>query len=348
MVLVVRPEELRGLVSMAEAVAAVEAGFRAWGENRALNAPRRRVHTPSGVRVSVHQGAVPTLGSGPGREIGASGLHVHCEVFRPGAPVALRTPVHVLYDAADGQLLAVLIGDLTAAELPDATAMSGLRTAATSVVGTQRLARADGTRLGLFGAAGQARVHLAALAAVRPLERVHVYRRDAAARRAFCEEMERHVAAELRPVDTPAEAVRDMDLVLTATNADEPVFDGRLLQPGQHVTSIVGTNNAPGGRLRRELDDAAVQRMDRIGVASREEIIPDRQGDLYEPLQAGLIRLEDVVDLGELTTGQAPGRADPAQVTLFKNNAGQGVADVALAALFHARARERGLGEEVG
>jgi len=339
MALVVRPEELRGLVSMAEAIEAVAAGFRAWGEDRVLNAPRRRVHTPAGVRVSVHQGAVPSLG--------ASGLHVHCEVFRPGLPAGLRTPVHVLYDAADGQLQAVLIGDLTARELPNATAMSGLRTAATSVVGTQRLARPDGRRLGLFGAAGQARVHLAALAAVHPLERVHVYRRDAAARRAFCEEMQPYVEAALVPVDTPEAAVRDMDIVLTATNSDVPVFDGRLLAPGQHVTSIVGTNNAPGGRLRRELDDAAVGRMDRIGVASREEIMPDRQGDLYEPIEAGIIRLDDVVDLADLTTGRAPGRTAPDQVTLFKNNAGQGVADVALAALFYTRARDRGLGEDI-
>jgi hypothetical protein len=57
--ILVSPQEIRGIVTMNEAVEAVRLGFREWGENPQLNAPRRRIHIPTGVRVSVHQGGVP-------------------------------------------------------------------------------------------------------------------------------------------------------------------------------------------------------------------------------------------------------------------------------------------------
>ena len=60
--LFLKPQDIRGLITMAEAIEAVELGFREWSDNHELNQPRRRVHAPSGVRVSVHQGASPQLG----------------------------------------------------------------------------------------------------------------------------------------------------------------------------------------------------------------------------------------------------------------------------------------------
>ena len=60
--LLLRPDDIRGLITMSEAVGAVELGFREWSDDRELNQPRRRVHVPSGVRVSVHQGASPQAG----------------------------------------------------------------------------------------------------------------------------------------------------------------------------------------------------------------------------------------------------------------------------------------------
>ena len=77
----------------------------------------------------------------------------------------------VLYDAAEGELKGIIVGEITCAELPDNVAVTGLRTAATSAVGTDLLARPDATRLGLFGAAGQAKNHLLALMQVRKLKR---------------------------------------------------------------------------------------------------------------------------------------------------------------------------------
>jgi ornithine cyclodeaminase/alanine dehydrogenase-like protein (mu-crystallin family) len=183
--LLVNPSEIRGIVTMAEAVEAVRLGFREWGENAALNAPRRRIHIPTGVRVSVHQGGVPAAK--------ATGLMTHCEWVKPMAEEQvyprLNHPVIVLYDSAEGELKGIIVGEITCSELPNNIAVTGLRTAATSAVGTDLLARPDANSLGIFGAAGQAKNHLLALMQVRKLKDVKVYSRNPANRRKFADEM---------------------------------------------------------------------------------------------------------------------------------------------------------------
>ena len=65
------------------------------------------------------------------------------------------------------------------------------------------------------------------------------------------------------------------------------------------------------------------------------------------PIEAGVLTWERVHELGEVLTGKAAGRTDVRQITLYKNNGGQGVADVALALLAAKKAREKGLGTEI-
>ncbi|HEY3151265.1 MAG TPA: hypothetical protein VGK65_06340, partial [Candidatus Binatia bacterium] len=236
--LLVCPDEIRGIVTMAEAVEAVRLGFREWGENPHLNAPRRRIHIPTGVRVSVHQGGVPAAKT--------TGLMTHCEWVKPMAEEQvysrLNHPVIVLYDSAEGELKGIIVGEITCAELPSNIAVTGLRTAATSVVGTDLLARPDATSVGIFGAAGQAKNHLLALMQVRQLRSAKVYSRNPENRKKFVDEMGPVTNLNIIPASSAEEAVRGVDIVLTATNSSVPVFDGNWLQAGQHVTTIVGSN----------------------------------------------------------------------------------------------------------
>lgn len=343
--LILQPPDTRGLITMAEAVEATEIAFRDWGNNHGLDAPRRRVHTPSGVRVSVHQGAAPSLG--------LTGLFTHCELVRPRAEEqvydAIADPAYVLFDAQSAALVCVILGEISPAEMPETMVMTGLRTAAISAVGTGALARADARTVGLFGGGSQARHHLLALQTIRPIESVKVYRRNPEERRKFCEEMSQALDIDVRPVETPREAVAGVDIVLAATNASVPVFDGTWLEPGQHVTSIVGSNvglveSGFTPRKRREIDDTTLRRMDVIVVASREQVFQDRQGDLYDPIENGVIQADQLLELGDVLAAGAPARTGDGQLTLFKNNAGQGIADVAIAARVYQRARERGLG----
>jgi len=342
----IRPDELRGIVSMAEAVEAVRMGFREWGENPQINAPRRRIHIPTGVRVSVHQGGVPGAS--------ATGLMTHCEWVKPLSDhqeyPRLNHPVIVLYDAQEGELKALIIGEITCSELPDNVAVTGLRTAATSAVGTDVLARKDAERVGILGSAGQARNHLVALTKVRKIKEVKVYSLRAENCRKFAAEMSPLLGLDVRPVSSAEVAVRSVDIILTATNSSVPVFDGRLLEPGVHVTTIVGSNVGlvQGGftkAKRREIDDTTLQRSDLLGIASIQQAVQDEQGDIFDPVQRGIIRWDQWIELGALLAGKKEGRSAPEQITLFKNNAGQGVADVALGALVLKKAEERGAGE---
>jgi ornithine cyclodeaminase/alanine dehydrogenase-like protein (mu-crystallin family) len=331
--LLVNPAEIRGIVTMAEAVEAVRLGFREWGENPQLNAPRRRVHIPTGVRVSVHQGGVPAAK--------ATGLMTHCEWVKPMAEEQvyprLNHPVIVLYDAAEGELKGIIVGEITCAELPNNIAVTGLRTAATSAVGTDLLARPDATSLGIFGAAGQAKNHLLALMQVRKLKDVKVYSRNADNRKKFADEMGPVTNLNITPVSSPEEAVRGVDIVLTATNSSVPVFDGNWLRPGQHVTTIVGSNVGlvKGGftaAKRREIDDATLARSDVHGIVSVQQAIQDEQADIFDPVNRGVIQWEQLIEIGEILAGIKEGRSKAEQITFYKNNAGQGVADVALGA----------------
>jgi ornithine cyclodeaminase len=342
----VSPQEIRGIVTMSEAVEAVRLGFREWGENAQLNAPRRRVHISTGVRVSVHQGGVPGAG--------ATGLMAHCEWVKPMAQEQvysrLNHPVIVLYDSAEGELKGIIVGEITCAELPNNIAVTGLRTAATSAVGTDLLARHDATSLGIFGAAGQAKNHLLALMQVRKLREVKVYSRNPENRNKFAEEMGPVTHLNITPVSSPEEAVRGVDMILAATNSSVPVFDGNWLRPGQHVTTIVGSNVGlvKGGftaAKRREIDDATLARSDVRGIVSIQQAVQDEQADIFDPVQRGIIKWEQLIEIGAILAGKKEGRTKAEQITFYKNNAGQGVADVALGALVLDKAKEKKAGQ---
>ena len=342
----VRPEEIRGIVSMDAAVEAVRTGFREWGENPQVNAPRRRIHIPTGVRVSVHQGGVPAAG--------ATGLMTHCEWVKPMAREQiyprLNHPVIILYDSAEGELKGIIIGEITCSELPHNIAVTGLRTAATSAVGTDLLARRDASSLGIFGAAGQARNHLLALMQVRKLKDVKVYSRNPENRKNFADELGPITNLNITPVSSPEEAVNGVDIILAATNSSVPVFDGNWLQPGQHVTTIVGSNVGlvKGGfthAKRREIDDATLARSHVHGIVSIQQAIQDEQADIYDPVQRGVIKWEQLTEIGEILAGKKEGRTKPDQITFYKNNAGQGVADVALGALVLEQVKKKGGGQ---
>jgi ornithine cyclodeaminase/alanine dehydrogenase-like protein (mu-crystallin family) len=83
-----------------------------------------------------------------------------------------------------------------------------------------------------------------------------------------------------------------------------------------------------------------------IAVCSTSQAIQDEQGDLFDPVQAGVISWGKVVELTSLLKGESSGRTSDRQITIFKNNAGQGIADVALGALALTKISMQGGGKE--
>lgn len=341
------PSDLKGLLSMEDAIEAVARGYGGAAEFPVAAAPRRRVHSPAGVRLSTFPGGVPGLK--------VIGVTEHAEVVSHDGPVQhahmREHQVSLLHDGETAALLAVMIGSI-ADRLTGYTSQTALRTGATSGVGSRHLARADAHTAGMFGAGAQAATQLLALNCVRPLSHVKLYSRNREAREAFAEKYGALYGINIEPVAEPRDAVRGVDVVICATNTNVPVLYGGWLEPGQHVTSIVGSNIAlvKAGfldRRRREIDDRTVERADVIATNNLEAIMQDEQGDLFEPIESGIITLDDIIELGQLVTGAHPGRTSDDQITLHKNNMGTGVADIAVAMATYKRAVEEGRGTEV-
>lgn len=344
------PDELNGLITMKEAVEAMEQGLKDWANNPELGALRRRVHAPSGARVTVHQGAPASAG--------VTGILTHCEqvVIHP---TGIQTygvrgrPVRVIFSAENSELLAVTIGEVRVKELPDANNVVNVQTACATAVGVKWLARKNSRRLGILGSRNQARCQIAACKAVIPgLEEAKVYSPTPENRTRFAAEMTELLDMEVRPVSSAREAVQGVDILLSVTNSNVPTFDGNWLEPGVHLCSIVSSNIGllRGGfvkQKRREVDDTTLRRADIIVCNSKEQERLDEPGVLWDPIQQGVITWDKVWDLGEILSGKVPGRTGDQQISFFKNNAFWGVGDQAIGALLYRRALEKGLGTKL-
>ncbi len=350
MILLLSPEDLKGLITMKEAVEAMEQGLKDWANNPELGALRRRVHAPSGARVTVHQGAPASA------EV--TGLLTHCEqvVIHPDGrqTYAVRgRPVRVIYNASNSELLAITIGEVMVKELPEANNVVNVPTACATAVAVKWLARKNSRRIGILGSRNQARCQLVACKAVIPtLEEAKVYSPTPENRIKFAAEMTELLDMEVRAVGSAREVVQGVDILLTVTNSNVPTFDGNWLEPGVHLCSIVSSNVGllRGGFIkqkRREVDDTTLRRADIIVCNSKEQEKLDEPGVLWDPIQQGIITWEKVWDFKDLLSGKVPGRTSDHQISFFKNNAFWGVGDQVIGALLYRRALERGIGTKL-
>lgn len=235
-----------------------------------------------------------------------------------------------LFDAESGQLLALL----------DGGSMNPYKTGATGAVGVDALARDDASELAVFGSGPQARGQLRAIATVRDLERVRVYSPTPDSRAAFAAEFDDALAAAVTAVDGPTAAVTDADIVVTATDATEPVFDGADLGAGAHV-NVIGQYHPQ----HREVDATAVARATYVpDLAAR---VQQDAGAYLQARESGAIGDDHVhAELGEVIAGSAPGRTAAEDVTMF-DSGGTAIETVAAGYALYERAREAGLGRDV-
>lgn len=218
------------------------------------------------------------------------------------------------------------------------------RVACTSALSVRLLAREDAADLALLGAGEQAWWHLRAAAAVRNLKRVRIFSPTAERRESFAARARQELGIAAEAVGSAQDAVSGADMVIAATNASEPVIDGRWLAPGAHVVSIVSGDK---GSTRRELDDETMRRAALVVAHSKAGAIEHRNGDLAGPVQAGILSWEKIVDLPDLVAGNFPRRRDRDDITVFKNNGGTGLQFAAVAPVVYERARAAGIGRKL-
>ena len=316
MTLHINEAEVRAVLTMPQALEAVEEISRKQSTGEVVVHPRRRFELPGG-----------------------GFFHYMAAADYSTGYVAMKQYTYVrgklrflvpLYEMATGDLLAQIEADY----------MGQLRTGAASGVATKYLARKDSRVAAIIGTGGQAKTQLEAVAAARKLESARAYGRDAAKREKFCAEMSGRIGIPVDPCSSAAEAVRGADIVSTATTASQPVVRGADLSPGTHINAI-GANHAH----KRELDDEAVASADVIVVDSVEQSRQEA-GDLIIAFHGDEICWTGVKKLSEIVAGKANGRTSDTEVTLFKSN---GIAswDLAVAVKVYALVREKGLGKEL-
>jgi len=235
-----------------------------------------------------------------------------------------------LFDGETGQPTAIL----------DASAITEIRTAAVTAVATGALARADARTLAILGSGVQAGSHIEALTLVRPFEEIRIYSPTAEHARALAE---RHAgaAARVTAVRSAEAAVRGADVIVTATNSREPVLRHAWLSRGAHINAV----GASTPRAREiELETVAASAL----FPDSRESLHNEAGEFQRAVEEGVIAGGDHVraELGEVLAGTAPGRADDAELTLFRS-LGLAIEDLAAAEHAVAAARRLGLGTEV-
>jgi ornithine cyclodeaminase/alanine dehydrogenase-like protein (mu-crystallin family) len=150
---------------------------------------------------------------------------------------------------------------------------------------------------------------------------------------------------EVIPVEHPREAVEGCDIVTTATNSNEPVFNGDWLSPGTHVNTMIGSDYF---LPRRETDDKTVLKSDIIVVNSKASVRLDKQPELYPHLRRGTLDWDDIYEIGDLLVRRKiHGRSTSSQITYHNNNVGMGIQFAALGRLLYERAKEAKRGTEV-
>jgi len=208
-----------------------------------------------------------------------------------------------VYSPETGELAAIL----------DGSAVTAIRTAAVSAVATQTLARADAGDLAILGSGQQARTHLEAMAAVRPLRRVRVWSRTANNATAFSTWAASAQGLNVEITATPREALEGADIICTVTASTSALIQPEDLVPGAHV-------NAIGASIRgmKELASGAVARCS-VFVDSIHSALSE-SSDIRDPIDEGLMNEKDIkAELGDVLSERASGRSGPDEITLFKS-----------------------------
>ncbi len=323
--LILNHAEVEQLLPVGECVEVMQAAFVALARGE-FEQPLRTIVRPLDVK-----GVLAMMPSYRGGDQPMFGLKAIC-VFPGNA--AIGKDAHqggvILFDGTTGEMLMIA----------NASAITAIRTAAVSALATRALAKPDAADLALIGAGVQARFHLPAIACVRPLKRVRVAAQRFESARKFAEEFAAKFTFAVEAVPSAEEAVRDSDIIVTATNSREPVLQREWVSRGAHINAI-GTFSPKA----REIDSATMAAS--VLFTDRRESLFNEAGDYLLAASEGVLSEKSLAaELGEVLTGKHQGRASSDEITLFKS-LGLAMEDLASAAYIYEKAKQRSVGSWV-
>lgn len=311
-------DDLRDLASDAEFVDAVRTAYREHGEGAPTH-PRITLKADDPVGVLNSYMAILS-------ETGVMGGYMYTAGFAD-ADARFVTPI---FDAETGRPLAVV----------DGAYVNTYKTGAAGAVGVDALARDDASTIGIIGSGAQARGQLRAVVTIRDIDEVRVFSPTVSHRETFAAEISDALDVDVRPVPDSATAVSGSDVVITATNASEPVVDADDIDPGTHINAI-GQYDPE----KRELDAETVRRA--LYVPDLRARALQDAGSFLQARDAGVVDDDHIhAELGAVVAGNAPGRTDDDQVTIF-DSGGTALETLSSAALLYRRAVDAGRGTKI-
>ncbi|WP_366924233.1 hypothetical protein MFMK1_001197 [Metallumcola ferriviriculae] len=326
--LILSKEDVKKAVTMREAIDAVELAYSHYYQKKAETPLRTRIHCD---QVNGDMLFMPAFMAQQGG-VGIKVVSVFPENLKQAKPTI--SAVMLYSDSETGEHLCLM----------DATFMTALRTGAASGVATRYLAKESSRKAALFGTGGQALRQLEAVLEERNIEEVFIF--DINVQRAtdfikLCEEELAGFSFSAVLANSPAQAVQDADIVMTATTSKTPVFSGNDIKPGTHINGI--------GSFTPEM-----QEIDEITLARAEKIVIDsfdasfkEAGDLIIPMEKGVLSKADIYsEIGKITSGEMPGRESNEEITYFKS-VGIAVQDIAVAKIIYENAKVKRLGQEI-
>ncbi len=302
-------------VTMAEIIQALERMFHEKGAGQVEMPPKPGIH-PGGGDNFIHAmpAYIPALKSAGIKWVGG-----YPENYKRGLPYI--TGLLILNDPETGLPIAVM----------DCVWITGMRTGAATAVAAKYLARPDSHTVGVLGCGVQGRTNVEALNVLFPLKQVMAYDVNAGAARRYAAEMEERFDLDVQVVGTPREAVTGCDLVVTA---------GPILKT-PHATIQPGWLDE--GAFASLVDFDSYWHPDAMKEADK--FCTDDVPQLRHYQEVGYF--QDIppiyADLGELVTGQKPGRETDTERTMTAN-LGLALDDMATAPLIYERAVEQGIG----
>lgn len=225
----------------------------------------------------------------------------------------------VLSDYDTGETLAILEG----------TYLTKIRTGAISGVATQYLAKQDAQNLCVIGTGEQAEGLIEAVLAVRDIQRIQFYNRTYDKAVDFAQVVSgRHPHITMAVLDDVTAAMKDAEVIVTATNASTPVFEGQV-SPGVHVNAV--------GSFKpdmQELPSQLIASADKVVVEAAEAALKET-GDLINPINEGVFAEQQLYgELGNIVADKLSGRKSAEEITVFKS-VGLAIVDIVVANYFY-------------
>lgn len=317
--------DVQSLLTMPNAIEVVEQAFVL------LSAGKTVLPLRTNMGIADHRGSLLAMPSYVGGDVDGLGVKlITLYTDNPARNLPAIQGNFVLFDPTNGRLLAIL----------EAGYMTAVRTGASGGVATRHLARADARIATLFGVGAQAPFQLEAVCAERKIERIFVLARRFENAQRFAQEQAERLNVEIIATEDVEGAVRVADLIITATSAPDPLFDGAWLQPGTHINAV-GAHVASA----REVDTTTIRRAKVI--TDQTSACLAEAGDLLIPMAEGALRAEEIhAEIGQIAAGDRPGRVDDDEITFFKS-VGLAVQDVAVASWIVRQAEARGVGQRL-